>query len=167
MCQRRQRDGGNSEDCLEQGSSMSPPKQANRGSWRCGRKRVSLLLAAAGVAVIIGAWFTVRHIQWKIQENLLYCFEAKGVVASFEQDELNGQFSLWISAGETPYSGASYGVRSLALRYAPRELKPGVRFEKKYGSRKCLIDGREFDLYCREPGRDQKNRHWGQSFISH
>ena len=147
MCEHKHRDDSNSQDCREQSSPVSPPKPAYRGSWRCGRKREALLLAAAAVAMIIGAWLTVRHIKWRIQENLLYCFEAKGVVASFEQDELNGQFSLWISAGETPYSGASYGVTSLALRYAPKELKPGVRFEKKYASRTCLIDGREFDLY--------------------
>ena len=76
-------------------------------------------------------------------------FLTKGqrVVASFERDELNEEFSLWISAGQVPYSGASYGATSRALRNAPKELKPGVRFEKKAGSRKCLIDGREFDLY--------------------
>ncbi len=81
-------------------------------------------------------------------EAVLFDFEASGRIDRFER--INDSFRLVVASqcmvnDHTTLS--LQGVTSLALRWAPSALRPGVHFEKRAGTRECTIEGRVYRLY--------------------
>lgn len=144
--------------------SLGPSNQkrasSGRGKHMWWFPEILTVCAGIGIVLTMGSW--LRFFVLKDQEDLLWQFEASGVVARFSEDGEcfgGGRCNVLViidvqrasDAADVNEGTVAVTVRSAAFGLGRQVLRHGIRFEKKRATTKCLVDGTEYDLFTPFP----------------
>lgn len=105
-----------------------------------------LVLVITAVVVAVRMPSLVSRAVMQPEKKRLYSWYASGVVEKFAQ--VNGSWQLSVWGNNRRWTTPGYvTVTSKALKDSPRALRVGVSFDKAHGTRRCRIDGQEYDLF--------------------